>query len=91
MVVLRQSENRFLGVVVPDDDVRVLSSLSRGKEGSVVRDSQTSDLVIMGCHEVLVVRVLNITNYDTATSNEGVVFASRVEVDSVLDLATETN
>ena len=45
----------------------------------------------MSCHEVLVVRVLNITHDYTAASNEGVVFASRVEVDSILDLATKTN
>ena len=45
----------------------------------------------MGCHEVLVVRVLNITNNNRAASNESVVFASRVEVHAVRNLSTESN
>ena len=47
MVMLAQSVDRLLLLKVPNNDVRVLSTLSRGEQASIVADGEASDCVIV--------------------------------------------
>ncbi len=83
MVMLRKSVNCLLLSEVPDNDVRVFTLLSRGDESSIVRDGQTSDHVVVSRQEVLVVRILNVSDHDAAASDETVLAYPWVQVDRV--------
>lgn len=74
MVVLTKPEDCFFVVVIPDHYVWVLSALSWGKESTIVWNSKTSYLTIMCSKEMLVVRVLQVSNNDAATCNQDVLF-----------------
>ena len=47
MVMFAQSVDRLLLLEVPNNDVRVLSTLSRGEQASIVADGEASDRVIV--------------------------------------------
>ena len=47
VVVLTEPVDGLLGCIVPDDDVRVLSTLARSQEVSSVRDSEASNCIVM--------------------------------------------
>ena len=64
MIVLRQSVDCSFLRVVPDNDVRVFTTLACRKHVSISCDSDACNRIVMGCQEMLVVWVLNITDHD---------------------------
>ena len=81
MVVLRQSENGFLLVEIPNDHVAILAALARGEQRTVVGDGKAGDLVVMSSQEVLVVRVLQIAHDDRRRRNQNELLQTWVQVD----------
>ena len=81
MVMLRESVDSLFLLKVPDYDIGVLATLARRKQTSVVCNCQASDGVVVSGQEMLIVRVLNISDNDAASHNEEVLAASWVQVD----------
>ena len=81
VVVLRQPIDSLLLCKVPDDDVRVLTSLTGSQEVTVAGDGEAGNLVVMGSQEMLVVRVLDVTDDDAASNDKKVLARTRVQMD----------
>lgn len=88
VIMLAQSEDGSLLSEVPNQDVRVVSSLPRGDEAALIRDGDASDLIVVASKEELIVRVGQISNNDGGACNHNVVSRIRVEMDTPCDLAT---
>lgn len=69
IVMFRKSENSSLGGEVPQNDIRVVTFLSRSNQVPLVGNGEASDLIIMSCQEVLVVRITEVTNHNAAASD----------------------
>ena len=81
MVMLRESVDGLFLLEVPNYDIRVLASLARCKQTSIVCNCQAGDSVVMSGQEMLIMRVLNISDNDAASDNEEVLAASWVQMD----------
>ena len=68
--MLTQSKDRRFLFEIPNNDVGVLTTLSRGQKLAVVADRKAGNGVIMCRQEVLIVRVLNVANHNTAANDE---------------------
>ena len=91
VVMLRQPVNGLLLSKVPDNNVGVLSALTRCKQLAIVGDLEASDGVVMGGQEVLVVRVLNVSDHDAAADDKKVFASARVQMNRVDDGAGEAD
>lgn len=91
MVVLTQPKDRLLLFKVPDDNVGVLTTLSRGKQLAVVADGEARDHIVVGCQEVLVMWVLDITHHNTTANDKHVLTRTRVQMNRGDDGTREAN
>lgn len=80
MVMLGQSENRLLLIVIPNDDIRIFAFLTARKQLTIVTDRETSDLVVVSGKEVLIVRILQITHHDARSSHQDELFQAWMQV-----------
>ena len=85
VIMLRKSIDGLLAGIVPDDDVRVFSSLTRCKHISIVGYSETGDCIIMSCQEVLIVGVLNVAHDDATADDQDVLARTWMQTDTVDD------
>lgn len=76
--MLRQSEDRSLRCIVPENNIRVIAPLARGKKMALIGNSETGDLIVMSSQEVLRMRIRQGTLNDRAASNEHVVLSVRM-------------
>jgi hypothetical protein len=91
VVMLRQSEDGLLLIVVPDDNVRVVSLLSGGEQLAHVGDGDASDQIIVRCQEMLAVGIVQITCHYAATSDHYVLFRVGVQENRVINLSAEAD
>ena len=80
MVMLRESVDGLFLLEVPNYDIRVLTSLARCKQASIVCNCQACDSVVVCGQEMLIMRVLNISDNDAASDNKKVLATSWVQV-----------
>jgi len=89
--MLRKSENCFLLVVVPNNNVWIVAFLAWGEQMTLIWDGDTGDQIIVGSQKVLAVRIVQISGDDTASSNHNVFFSIWVQKNWVINLAAEAN
>ena len=58
---------------------------------AVVRNCEASNLIIMGCQEVLIMGILQISDHDAASGNKDELFQTWVQMHRVNNFARVTN
>jgi len=85
--MLAQTENCFLALIVPYQNVSIIPSLPRCNQPSRVRNCKTCDLVIMASQEVLVVWIGQVSHNDGRPSDHDEVLLVGVQEDALVDQA----
>ena len=81
MVMFRQPVDRFFVCKIPYYDVRIFSALPRCKKNSVIGNCEAGDLGVVSGQEMLVVRVLKVSDYQAAARNQNILFKAWVQED----------
>ena len=89
IVMLRESKDGPLWIVVPDDNVRIVSLLTWGNKMSLIGDGHTCYQIIMSSQKVLVMWIIQISGDYTASSNENILLRIWMKKHRVINSTTE--